>query len=141
MQFRLIAVLTIFAAAIAGCDTHTRSPHTSSNPSTAPQPVQLTDENFAREVLQSDLPVLVDMWAPWCQPCIAMKPTIQEITKELAGSVKVAELNIEEHPFIKEKYAVDRYPMLLLFDNGQEVERWIGAKSRTELLNLLDIYD
>lgn len=100
-------------------------------------PVHLTDRNFQREVLESVKPVLVDMWAPWCQPCIVMKPTLRRVASELAGHVRVAELNIDENLFIKEKYEIDRYPVLLLFVNGVEVKRLYGLKSKDELLDAL----
>lgn len=101
------------------------------------EPFHLTDVNFQAEVLESEVPVLVDMWAPWCQPCIAMKPTLRQLASGLSGKVKVAELNVEENPFIKHKYDVDKYPMLLVFVNGNEVQRLVGAKSREELLAVL----
>ncbi|MDV6031440.1 MAG: thiol reductase thioredoxin [Phycisphaera sp. RhM] len=97
----------------------------------------MTDETFQREVIESELPVLVDMWAPWCQPCIAMKPTIRELSSELSGKAKVAELNIGQNPFIKEKYNVDKYPMLLIFADGIEVQRLVGTQGREELLEAL----
>ncbi|WP_417379087.1 thioredoxin domain-containing protein [Gimesia sp.] len=96
-------------------------------------PVLLTDENFEREVLMSNQPVLVDMWAEWCQPCIRMKPTIRKLADELSGQVKVGELNVDKNPFITEKYAVDRYPMLLIFVEGVEVKRLVGEQSRKAL--------
>lgn len=100
-------------------------------------PIQLTDDSFQAEVLESELPVLVDMWAPWCKPCIAMKPTIQRLALELSGDVKVAELNIEENPFIQEKYDIDKYPMLLIFVDGIETRRLVGSKTHEQLLNAL----
>ncbi len=100
-------------------------------------PIQLTDANFQQEVIDSDIPVLVDMWAPWCQPCIAMKPTIRELASEMAGQVKVGELNIDENLFIKQKYSVNKYPMLLIFVDGFEVQRIIGLQSKEELIDAL----
>tara|TARA_R110002095_G_scaffold98933_1_gene86948 strand:- start:253 stop:714 length:462 start_codon:yes stop_codon:yes gene_type:complete len=100
-------------------------------------PIQLTDANFQQEVIDSEIPVLVDMWAPWCQPCVAMKPTIRELATELAGEAKVTELNIEENPFIREKYEVNRYPMLLLFQDGREVKRIIGLQSKQTLIEAM----
>ena len=91
-------------------------------------------------MIESELPVLVDMWAPWCGQCIEMKPTLQLVTEELNGQAKVAELNIDENPFIKEKYGIDRYPTLLIFQNGEEVDRLSGEKSESELLEALSSY-
>lgn len=100
-------------------------------------PLRLTDANFHGEVIESELPVLVDMWAPWCGPCIEMKPMIQQLAQELQGEVNVAELNIDDNLFIKEKYDVDRYPMLLLFVDGNEIARFVGVPTKESLLNSL----
>ncbi len=100
-------------------------------------PIQLTDVNFQQEVIDSDIPVLVDMWAPWCQPCIAMKPTIRELASEMTGQVKVGELNIDENLFIKQKYNVNKYPMLLIFVDGIEVQRIVGLQSKEDLMDAL----
>ncbi len=139
--FKSISILLLIALQIltAGCK---RDPETLTSPVSeqASGPVVvLTDANFQHEVLESDQPVLVDMWAPWCQPCIAMKPTIRELAEELTGKFKVAELNIDENLFIKEKYEVDRYPMLLIFNNGVEVNRLIGSQSKQELVEALHV--
>ncbi len=133
--FLLLMVLTI---ALTGCGQSTPPVPTVSRSSL--EPVHLTDTNFQAEALESEVPVLVDMWAPWCQPCIAMKPTLRQIASDLTGKVKVAELNIEENPFIKQKYDVDMYPMLLVFVDGNEVQRLVGAKSREELLTVLSAH-
>lgn len=137
--FRLVLPLIILQILTAGCK---RDPGTLTAPVSeqASGPVViLTDSSFQREVLESEQPVLVDMWAPWCQPCIAMKPTIRELAEESIGEVKVAELNIDENPFIKEKYGVDRYPMLLIFNDGVEVKRLIGLQSKRELVEALRV--
>lgn len=133
--FLLLMVLTI---ALTGCGQLPPPVPTASRSSL--EPVHLTDTNFEAEVLESEVPVLVDMWAPWCQPCIAMKPTLRQIASELTGKVKVAELNIEENPFIKHKYDVDKYPMLLIFLDGKEVERLVGLKSKEELNEVMRVY-
>ena len=97
------------------------------------RPLRLTDENFQELVTDSHRPILVDMWAPWCEPCIEMKPIIRQLTGELHGQVNVGELNVAENAFIAEKYKVDRYPMLLLFIEGEEVERLVGPQSMESL--------
>tara|TARA_A100001391_G_C5036672_1_gene269765 strand:- start:159 stop:608 length:450 start_codon:yes stop_codon:yes gene_type:complete len=139
---REICLLTfgVLSAAMFGCDRSESPVPDEKVRLSGVIPVQLTDDNFEREVLKSRQPVLVDMWAPWCQPCIAMKPTIGQLASELSGEVKVAELNIEENPFIKEKYNIDKYPMLLIFVDGKEVERLVGLKSKGELNNALQVY-
>lgn len=136
MRSSVASLLILLSLIVAGCGR--KQPSTDVNGSSVGVSlVQLTDQTFQSEVIESELPVLVDMWAPWCQPCIAMKPTIRELASELSGEVKVAELNIEQSPFIKEKYNVDKYPMLLIFVDGQEVERLVGITHRNELLAAL----
>ncbi|WP_417850248.1 thioredoxin family protein [Thalassoglobus sp.] len=120
-----------FAIIVIGCD---RQPPKDMQSLGSVEPVHLTDTNFHTEVIESQVPVLVDMWAPWCQPCIAMKPTIRDVTEDLNGTAKVGELNIEENPFIKEKYNIDKYPMLLIFIDGKEVQRLVGMKTHDELV-------
>lgn len=139
---RLIYMLSLVAlcAVCIGCGPEERSPGEDIRVPRVIAPTHVTDANFQTEVLDSDKTVLVDMWAPWCQPCIDMKPTIRELAQELAGQVKVVELNVNENPFIQEKYKVDRYPMLLIFVEGKEVERLIGLKSKEELNNALRVY-
>jgi thioredoxin len=132
-SMKTLVVLVLLAA---GCGRDS-SPVSGTTSLIVADPIQLTDETFQREVIESELPVLVDMWAPWCQPCIAMKPTIRELSSELSGKAKVAELNIEQNPFIKEKYNVDKYPMLLIFADGIEVQRLVGIQGREELLEAL----
>ncbi|WP_417377407.1 thioredoxin family protein [Gimesia maris] len=100
-------------------------------------PVQLTDANFEQQVLQSELPVLVDMWVPWCPPCIAMKPTIRQLANDLRGDVKVAELNVDENPFLKEKYEVRRYPTVLVFVDGNVVIRLEESQTKETLVQTL----
>ena len=134
--FQLLPLLALTAVYI-GCGREQGLPAGDTGASGGLDPVQLTDTNFQREVLESNVPVLVDMWAPWCQPCIAMKPTIRRVAEELAGQAKVAELNVDENPFIKEKYKVDRYPMLLIFVDGVEVKRVVGLKTKEDLIEAL----
>ena len=128
--FSLLAVALIQS----GCSTQQSDPSPEKSVLVrGGNPVLLTDENFEREVLMSNQPVLVDMWAEWCQPCIRMKPTIRELADELSGQAKVGELNVDENPFITEKYAIDRYPMLLIFVDGVEVKRLVGEQSKKAL--------
>ena len=134
-------LLSVFAVLQMGCDSHVTQQPLEDSHANGIKPVQLTDANFHTEVIESDLPVLVDMWAPWCEPCIKMKPTLRLVTEELTGQAKVAELNIEENPFIKEKYGIDRYPTLLIFRSGVEVKRLIGQKSKSELIEALSEVD
>ena len=134
-------LLSVFAVLQIACDFRVAQQPLDDSHANSIRPVQLTDANFQTEVLESDLPVLVDMWAPWCEPCIKMKPTLRLVTEKLTGQAKVAELNIDENPFIKEKYGIHSYPTLLIFRNGVEVERLVGQKSESELIAALSEVD
>ncbi len=133
--------LVALCAACIGCCREQRAPGNDIRVPGVIAPTHVTDANFQTEVLESDKTVLVDMWAPWCQPCIDMKPTVRELAQGLTGKVKVAELNVDENPFIQEKYEVDRYPMLLIFIDGVVVERLLGQKSKLELIKALNAVD
>jgi thioredoxin 2 len=101
-------------------------------------PVHLTDANFAQEVERSTLPVLVDMWAPWCPPCNQLTPIIEQLAMELYGRVRVAKINIDENPVTTARFRVQSIPVLLIFKEGREVDRMIGAQSKSEILRHID---
>jgi thioredoxin 1 len=134
-------LLSVSSVLQMGCDSRVAQQPLDDSHANGIRPVQLTDANFQTEVIESDLPVLVDMWAPWCEPCIKMKPTLRLVTEKLTGQAKVAELNIDENPFIKEKFGIHSYPILLIFRNGVEVERLVGQKSESELIAALSEVD
>jgi thioredoxin 1 len=94
------------------------------------------DATFEQDVLRSEVPVLVDFWAPWCQPCLRIAPAIDELAGKYAGQAKVAKLNIDEHPETPDKYGVRSIPTLLVFKDGQVVNQIVGAlpKDRIEAL-------
>ena len=86
-----------------------------------------TDANFETEVLKSSLPVVVDLWADWCAPCRAIAPTIEALSKELAGKIKVGKMDITANPNTPSRYGVTAIPTILLFSGGKEVGRLIGG--------------
>jgi thioredoxin 1 len=95
--------------------------------------VKLTDGNFKQEVLESDLPVLVDFWAEWCMPCQMVAPTVESIAKEYNGKLKVCRLNVGEAPETASTYGIMSIPTLAIFKNGKIVDKVIGAVPKSEI--------
>jgi thioredoxin 2 len=99
-----------------------------------PKPVAITDASFAEEVERSPLPVLVDMWAPWCGPCRQVGPVVEQLAVELAGRMRIAKLNVDENPATAVRFQIQSIPALLMFKGGREVDRIIGAQQKSEIL-------
>ncbi len=95
--------------------------------------VELTDEGFETDVLQSPIPVLVDFWAPWCGPCRQIAPFIEELAKQYEGQVKVGKMNIDEQPQIAQQYGISSIPTLMVFRNGQVADRFVGLPPASKL--------
>ncbi|MFN9437683.1 MAG: thioredoxin [Planctomycetota bacterium] len=94
---------------------------------------EFTDAGFGTDVRQSDHPVLVDFWAPWCGPCRQIAPLIDELAQQYAGSVKIGKVNVDENPELSTQYGINAIPTLLLFKDGKIVERFQGVPPRTRL--------
>lgn len=100
--------------------------------------VILTENNFEDEVLKSNIPVMVDFWAEWCGPCQMVIPIIDELANEFVGKVKIAKLNVDENRSISMKYRVMSIPTILFFNNGEEIKREVGAKSKEDYVSMLN---
>lgn len=98
----------------------------------------VTDSSFEKEVLESDLPVLVDFWAEWCGPCKMLTPIIDEISKELQGKVKVLKMNIDENPNTPSEYGIRSIPTIMLFKNGEQKDTKIGLQQKNSLLDWIN---
>lgn len=93
----------------------------------------LTDQNFETEVLKNEGVVLVDFWAPWCGPCLAMGPVIEELAKELEGKVKVGKINVDENSKTAQDFAIMSIPALKIFKGGKVVQEFVGMQAKEVL--------
>ncbi len=100
--------------------------------------ITLTKDNFAKEVLHSEKPVLVDFWASWCGPCMALAPTVDEVA-EKQSAVAVGKVNVDDEPELARQYRIMSIPTLMLFQNGEPVRREVGGKSKSELLEMMGL--
>ncbi len=106
----------------------------------AVEPMEVTDATFDAEVLQSELPTLVDFWAAWCGPCRMIAPVVKEIASEQAGSLKVAKLDVDQNVATATRFGVQSIPTLIVFKDGQPVERIVGYMPKERLMDRVQPY-
>jgi thioredoxin 1 len=100
--------------------------------------IELSDDTFEQEVLESDVPVLVDYWAEWCGPCKMIAPVLEEVADDYGEKLKVAKLNIDDNPDIPPAYGIRGIPTLMLFKNGEVEATKVGAVSKSQLTAFID---
>ena len=99
--------------------------------------LKITSENFEREVLNSDMPVLIDFWAPWCGPCRMLSPTISEIAEEYKDKVKVGKVNVDEEGELATMFRVSSIPLLVVMKNGKVVNSTVGVRPKNQIVGML----
>ena len=99
--------------------------------------LKITSENFEREILNSDKPVLIDFWAPWCGPCRMLSPTISEIAEEYKDKVKVGKVNVDEEGELATIFRVSSIPMLVVMKNGKVVNSTVGVRPKNQIVGML----
>lgn len=100
--------------------------------------ITLSDANFQKEVLDSQVPVLVDFWAAWCGPCIAIGPAIEQLAEEFQGRVKVGKVNVDDNPIVSQRFGIRSIPTMLFFSGGQVVDQQIGLMPKSQLAKKME---
>lgn len=100
--------------------------------------IHITDASFEQEVLQSNVPVLIDFWAAWCGPCRMIAPTVEELAVEYQGKAKIGKIDVDNNPQVAMKYGIRSIPALLIFKNGQVVNNIVGAVPKSKLVEALN---
>ena len=102
------------------------------------KPVEVTDEQFKGDVIDSTLPVLVDFWADWCQPCQMIAPIVEELAEEYDGKIEFKKIDVDSNPLTPQAYGIRGIPALLIFQNGQVIDQIIGAQPKAALKSRID---
>ncbi len=100
--------------------------------------LEISDGTFDQDVLQSDVPVLVDFWAPWCGPCRAIAPVVEELCSEYTGKLKVAKCNVDDNPKTPSRYGIRAIPTLIIFKGGNVSEQITGAVAKSQIAAAID---
>lgn len=102
------------------------------------KPIPINDDNFDQMVLQDKQPVLVDLWATWCRPCLMVAPIVDELAEEYSGKIKFVKMDVDQNPKTPAKYSIKSIPTLLIFKNGKPLSQIVGFKQKAELKRNLD---
>ena len=99
---------------------------------------EVSDSSFETDVLNADRPVLVDFWAAWCAPCRMLAPTVEAVAEKYASNARVVKLNVDDNPAVSQRYGIKGIPTLILFKNGKEEERVVGATSEAAISRMIE---
>lgn len=103
-----------------------------------PEIITVSEASFAKDVLQSDVPVLVDFWVPWCGPCKMVAPVLDELAGEMAGKVRIAKVNVDENQSLAMQFRISSIPSFVLFKNGQVADRMLGALPKSQFQTFIE---
>ncbi len=102
------------------------------------EPIELTEDNFTSEVLEADMPVMIDFWAPWCGPCHMVSPIVESLADKYEGKIKVGKVNLDEYPAVASEYAIRSIPAIFIFNDGKVAERVVGVQPEDVLAAMIE---